>query len=235
MAKRSHNRRQQHKVEKLGFDLRKVKIDTRPSELRTLKQASRRQRRKERESFLGVSHPHYRYKNRQQPKASLLGLPRELRQNILEKTIDEKKLVGHKLGKIKTWIGKLSGVCPLIRIDMTYVGQIWKKKAGQNAVAMKEDVFTWGRRNLYPQVALPRERNSGAMTNRREKKWMRQSKRRPRMCWHCMERHFRREVVCPPAGRDPKFWQRVTKVKPTHNNVPKDEANLFGKRTLFNE
>ena len=74
--------------------------------------------------------PYWRYQDCEYPRASLLGLPRELRQKILEKMIDARwMLVGLKMRVIKAWIGTLSGVCPLMRIDMTYVGQIWKKNA----------------------------------------------------------------------------------------------------------
>ncbi|KAF2648777.1 hypothetical protein K491DRAFT_698657 [Lophiostoma macrostomum CBS 122681] len=173
----------------------KSKISTRPNPVRVLKNKNRQERCNRRSLYHGIMDPYYGYKHRQYPEASLAGLPAELRQQILIEAIDEDLLVRRSLWKIKKWIGDLSSVSPLIRIDMAYVGRQWRKEAMRSAFPLVPD---------------------GPGVYRGRKKKIELQSRRPHRCWYCDERHYLEFPKCPTARNSPALWKRITKVKRTY-------------------
>lgn len=183
------------------------KIDFDPNVRRTLRKTAREALRKQinaRNVRPWVSeNPAYRLQDKEYPAASLLGLPKELRQKILYMRYplpenDEPAISYFAKGKrADRWrtlcerIGELCCVSPLLRMDMEYVGAQWKEELQKEEEAKKTDLFGWETFDLTAlgeRLASKRELAKQKVVKvRRGKKYSTRS--RPPKCWYCEGRH----------------------------------------------
>ncbi|PSN72143.1 hypothetical protein BS50DRAFT_243913 [Corynespora cassiicola Philippines] len=174
----------------------------------------------------------YRYVPRLYKRASLLGLPTELRQQILELTFDGfldgglhqwqwDRASKWKMRDLHAWVGTLSCLCPLIRIDMQWVGRKWsdilvaqeKNRIESTSLyteKMWDQMTEWER-----ELMLRRQEDRKALEQRLGQPGAKNARKtpryRPHKCWACNERHPQNDPVCPPSRRDPAKWKAMTR------------------------
>jgi hypothetical protein len=147
--------------------------------------------------------PAYRLRDCVYPTASLLGLPKEIRQAILYMRYplpehDEPGrsyfAKGRRPGRWRTLcekIGELCCVSPVLRVDMEYVGARWKeellKEEEEKKKKMPKPELDWYS-SIGTQYRSKRGPTKGkVVTVRRGKKHSKRS--RPQKCWYCDGRH----------------------------------------------
>ncbi|KAL1606291.1 hypothetical protein SLS60_003693 [Paraconiothyrium brasiliense] len=216
-----------------------LRIDANPDIRRTLRTTPRKAVRKATDAR--YIHPWiqnnaaFRLQECVRPTASLLGLPREIRQKILDlcSSFAEEDIPGTQIYWSRWWsarwrmlrarIGELSCVSPVLRVDMAYVGAQWKKQLRLEEEEMRARKEELRRPNLRRHQAhntpywrkLEREKGQVVEVKRRKKESKR--KRSPK-CWYCVERHPKggniafEDPVCPMERRAEAKWFEETKV-----------------------
>ncbi|KAJ4356708.1 uncharacterized protein N0V89_004744 [Didymosphaeria variabile] len=192
-----------------------VEIAYKPYICRTLRKTPRKALRKATDAK--YIHPWirhntaYRLQECVPPTASLLGLPREIRQSILHlcSSFDEdvEKTLSRKSKHEATWrtlctrIGELCCVTPVLRMDMEYVGAQWKKQLMEED-KVREDQLAVQRSRLHPAVRAFLNRSTAPTGVVEVKRGRKESKSRPPKCWCCEGRH-------PTGGKERSrvFWE----------------------------
>ncbi|KAF2758950.1 hypothetical protein EJ05DRAFT_475192 [Pseudovirgaria hyperparasitica] len=152
-----------------------------------------------------------------------LAAPREIRQQILYRTISFADLAQHSVLEIAKAVQELSTVHPCIAADMEYVAELWAKER-EESVRLRDleradvqrlldsnDEFLRRELGVVGDVAARRRRRreevpvvvggGGGGAARMFKRV-----RRPRKCWKCGERHFGITVRCPRELREKAPW-----------------------------
>ena len=210
------------------------RINALPSYVRTLKKSRRTasHERKKPSQFImpWVKDIKHRYQPRIVAAASLLGMPTEIRQRILLWTVDMVTMKAMTRQDMGEWIGVLSGVAPLIRMDLTYhVSEVWKRE--KTALERSAEEKSGGHPVLGAdlEMSVHRTRKNGKELKHKGQKTKR---RRDPKCWHCDRRHASKGPACPPAMEDPKKWIEDTKVSKVRK-ADRGKAKL-GTHTTFN-
>jgi len=111
-----------------------------------------------------IADPGYRYNpDELHPVKSLLGLPAELRQAILRYTLNEDTVLQEMTRQdIGLRIGKLCCVHPLIRLDIVYIGHIWK--SDKKRFERSSHTLPWGSsvQKAFIVTALPVRQRAAA-------------------------------------------------------------------------
>ncbi|KAF2014585.1 hypothetical protein BU24DRAFT_463364 [Aaosphaeria arxii CBS 175.79] len=208
-ARHRKNRAEAKKAVKAQFG----RIDTKPRDVRRLKKSVRRRDRAAREKSTPIMpwlrEPEYKVGLMGEVrKASLLGLPTELRQKVLVETV----VWGEFEWCVKEWCGVLSCVAPLLRMDVQVVKKIWEREREE----VKRDEVEAGRTWWFEDDIKPCGWSSGKK-GRVSTAIVKKGKRRPHKCWRCEERHYLKEGQCPRAWRDPQKWYKETTRRETKN------------------
>lgn len=223
----------------------RLKISTCPAIIRTLRRGAREELHKNNARYKWIlpwtRDIFYRYEPRIYPAASLLGLPSELRQKILLHTSSPdlfKKLHGKSL---RRWVGLLSSVAPLIRLNMVYVKGVWDKQKTEldTAKAARETAQlskkSKGLESLgigKPAPYMTKAVVGSEMKIKRKKRRVRDQK-----CWYCEQRHNSADPICPPARENPGLWKELTKPVRAKRGTPQTSfVNVFqGKKITFED
>ncbi|KAJ4290234.1 hypothetical protein N0V90_010449 [Kalmusia sp. IMI 367209] len=224
IAKKNHRTYLSHKRKAARA---RARISSEPPFRRTLRLSARSQLRKEK--LAAYIHPWvrdlaFRLQPTAYPRASLLGLPKEIRQQILLLSMPE--MLGRKQSEYcqpffscpraarsakGKWLGKRIGelcvVSPVVRVDMAYVGGLWMKellgdtkREGQGKVKKEGKVASgW----------VERGRKGRVIEVQTKKKMYREM--RAQKCWYCEERHPIGDPACPLERREPAKWYFTTK------------------------
>jgi hypothetical protein len=181
-----------------------LKIDNQPPYYRTLRAGPRKAIKKEAaKKYIHPwirNNPAFRLQDRDVPTASLLGLPKEVRQKILGLSLEEDipcpegGFIGHSLymdggrstrmGQLCGKIGVLCGVSPVLRCDMEFVAKLKKEELlAECEKREKEEMKDRGVARLDQNLPLDRKRKGKVVKAK-------VSKKRPQRCWKCEVRHF---------------------------------------------
>ncbi|EAT89543.2 hypothetical protein HBH56_016250 [Parastagonospora nodorum] len=257
-ARTNNAQRRRREMENLKFRIEYF------HEPRTLKRAARKELERERAPQLWI----YPFKDlghsagRIYSRASLLGLPTELRQQILymsypmvelERDLSAFILTRKRKNQLK-WastsepvrvikmeqhlrikfglndheadvvavisrrIGALSLISPLIAREVKYVCAQWKGDLDKHLGHELHLCLDAPRFPIVPEgmewlltpsfTTPPSKKKTGKVVQATK---LNETKKRPMKCWHCTERHFGKDPVCPMARSDPEKWQKMTK------------------------
>jgi hypothetical protein len=170
--------------------------------------------------MLDLSDPAFKYQPWEvRPAGTFLGLPAELRQQILNETLDDDGMNTWDREKYGRHIGNLSCVAPLTRMDMVVVGGTWKrhKMAEEDKLRVMKDTklaqAKSSRADILRRIQPPSEVRHLLQKQAHVIKTERQKKMRTRdmRCWHCNRRHYSNDPVCPPARGDPQQWENISR------------------------
>jgi len=215
--------------------------------VRTLKDSARKKLRRERDKRIRmpwISDPSFRYESRQYPSAHLLGLPTEIRVDILEKCLTERDVANSTLQatalRIGRTVGELSCICPAIRINMVYIRQLWEQTYLQTtrpdiANTISEfEVAQWAAASLNPWWTSAKRKKGKEVKVVVKAKGGKKKRWRPRKCWYCEERHPKNDSVCPMERRDSAAWKAST--KRIRSKGAEKACEIFeGKKVVFEE
>lgn len=190
----------------------KLSISTKPTEVRTLKKSARAKLREVQALYQNsrpwIGDPSWKYMPVVYPKAGFLGLPQELRQRILELTLDKEKVRQASHREIGSWIGTLCIIKPIIRMEMDYVANVWKhekreqvRAAEARRVAKEKAKMEQFEAQYGKPIQLNRKKPRVIKVGVKKKRTQREQK-----CWYCEQRHFHSDPVCPPAREDAQRW-----------------------------
>ncbi|KAF2727445.1 hypothetical protein EJ04DRAFT_570387 [Polyplosphaeria fusca] len=186
----------------------------------------------------------FKFRPDKYPKAHLLGIPIEVRQQILRHTIDEEQLhdmTGVELGQ---YVGNLAAVAPRMRIDLTYVAAQWTKskctqladdraaQARQQARVLAE--LRQGIEKYWYEDYRAWDRRAGVQVRTKRKK----RKPRPRKCWYCNVRHYGIDPICPPSRGNTEEWLNMTKPlsrRKMANRTKEKDKRFWGTKTYFDD
>ncbi|KAF2681732.1 hypothetical protein K458DRAFT_420492 [Lentithecium fluviatile CBS 122367] len=236
----------------------KVKIDSKSTKVRTLTYAARKKFRHERDLNNCIcpwirDEPTFRLQGRAYPPTHLLGLPREVRLQILELCLDDTDVTNHMMTywhcskqeqekAIKWKIGhryaKLSAICPDIRMEMRYIRRLWGKRYLNSppAPSTANADPTANSKDPRYQTYLNgmRKKFKGKEVKMKLKQQPgKQTPWRPNKCWFCEERHPKYDRVCPLERRDTKRWWEVTKVVKKRKGAKRAAPAFVGEKVVF--
>ncbi|ORX98035.1 hypothetical protein BCR34DRAFT_607079 [Clohesyomyces aquaticus] len=200
-----------------------------PTEPRTLRKSARGKIRRKKAAQNPIipwaKERTWRYTTGNFARATLLAMPKEIRQQILLKTVlyDEMKEKG--LGELAKWIMDLAVVSPVVRVDMEYLAEKWRKEwIEQNPV--QPSVQNTSSRQLIPSLKLRRSDRALMMEQKKIPK-------RPQHCHMCWHRHYGKDPICPPAREDPVAWKKITRRIGERRGA--DAVGFKGKRIIWND
>lgn len=194
-------------------------ISTKNQNIRTLKRSAREELIRTKYSRMPIpwrSDPTWKYPHTTFSPSHSLGLPKELRQMMLLESLPvfdvekEKERLGcDSVEKTKKNIKKtmhnrvaeLSCVCPTIRVDMLYVGGVYKSEIESKNTQTEE--------NQPPAQNRWRRKTLGRKVLGQEK----ERTQRPQRCWYCSVRHNNWDPICPMERENPEKWERLTRPK----------------------
>ncbi|KAF2807120.1 uncharacterized protein BDZ99DRAFT_465052 [Mytilinidion resinicola] len=133
------------------------------------------------------------------PQAHLLGIPREVRQQILLNVIPSDVLTDLTTAKLRKFCHMLAGVHPVIGAEMPFVHKQYERERVELLRTRNQQCIIPSRlisELLNPIVAnrLP-QKKGGTVKYLKLKK---QARYRPQRCWKCGWRHYGDTVVCKP-------------------------------------
>lgn len=186
-----------------------------------------------------IKDPFFRYRPEEtHPEKSLLGLPSELRLAILNYTFDASDLKQSTCADIGRHIGNLSGVHPLIRLDMLYVGETWKRQkrnSEEAGCALPERLKIFHAVIGFLHFALPAQQRTVKSSIHAKPAPERPKRYRDPQCWYCKSRHRSHSKVCPMSVEDPTVWKRMTRNMRYKNKPDKRSLAAQAKKTVFDD
>ncbi|KAF2114082.1 hypothetical protein BDV96DRAFT_577538 [Lophiotrema nucula] len=210
------------------------------SAARTLRKSARNHIRKENEKWNAkipwVQELNWRYKPNAYPRAHLLSLPTEIRQQILTYTITKVEMKEMTMMQLRKWVGTLSVLSPVIRMELPYLANIWyEEKARYMKLLPRSDP---------ERVELAKYRIALSQKKKGEEikvKGKKERKNRPAKCWFCMGRHYGKDPMCLHERQHLTEWLRATKPlsKQKRNKIGlggvQKMQGFAGKKTVFGD
>lgn len=248
---------------RLAVSKEKLYISVQPR-LRTLRRAPRRKLERQRAPGLWIlsndADFHFAEQERSYPRASLLGLPAELRQQILNSSYDKQPLTRnilehlgegphprkHRKGSSRTPNHKhsatssfrdraleLSQVCKVFEADMRWVRKQWQRRFG-GAAHQKIAVVTLGLSNvdMQPSLLHNRQRQTCEVILGDDRSV---NRRRGGKCWYCTERHARGQPWCSEATADPQRWMQETRKRGGWRSIVPVRGAVSATKVVFGD
>ncbi|KAF2788669.1 hypothetical protein K505DRAFT_105248 [Melanomma pulvis-pyrius CBS 109.77] len=223
----------------------KLKISTCPDIVRTLRRGAREELHKNSAPYKWIlpwtRDIFYRYEPRIYPAASLLGLPMELQQKILLNTSTPNLFEELRGKSLRRWVGILSSVAPLIRLNMVYVKGVWDKQMAELDTAKASQKTAQLSKNSECLKSLgfgtPAPYTTKAVVGSEVKIKRKQKRVRDQKCWYCEQRHHSADPLCPPARENPDLWKKLSKPRRAKRGTPQTSSvNVFqGKKVKFED
>ncbi|KAF9736829.1 hypothetical protein PMIN03_007248 [Paraphaeosphaeria minitans] len=186
---------------------KQLRIENEPMVRRTLRNPVRQALRKQTDAnYIHPwvrENPAYRYQPRKYPSASLLGLPREVRQRIMCMLYPLPESGGQYAGYLEksrryerrtalcSRIGELCCVSPVLYVDMQYVRTQWEEELRKEEQVRRNQLTKHGVVHR-PAIVVGFTTRQGLAKHHviNVKRGKKQSKRsRPPKCWYCEARH----------------------------------------------
>lgn len=144
--------------------------------------------------------------------------------------------IGQFQGELATVLSRRIGVMrcisPLVNAEMQYIGRKWQSDLARSWYGVQPQQHASAFPMITPAEALA-TRGQGPVVNAKGSKTKKRV--RPQKCWHCTERHWNRDPVCPMARHEPEKWIQMTRKVRGRRAKRGAKVTFKGKKVVFED